>query len=212
MMHRRGTLLLLSALPLLGACRSRKPRLQPVAAGATVLALGDSLTAGLGAPTGQDWPSLLSGMTGWRVVNGGVSGDTSSQGLARLPALLQAHHPALVIVGLGGNDFLRRQPADGTRQALTEIVRAVQAQGAQVVLQAIPQPTALAAAGLTPADHPLYAELARELDVPLLENLWGPILVKPELRADTVHANAQGYATFAHSLAQGLRQLGLLQH
>ncbi|RYF38657.1 MAG: arylesterase, partial [Comamonadaceae bacterium] len=73
---------LLPLLPLLSAC-GRKVRGQPVAAGATVLALGDSITFGLGAAPQESYPEVLAQLTGWKVVNAGVSGDTSTQALAR---------------------------------------------------------------------------------------------------------------------------------
>lgn len=177
MIPRRTALLALLSTSVLLACGAKTPPVAAVPAGASVLALGDSLTAGVGARPGEDWPSLLAEHTGWEVTNAGVSGDTSAQGLARLPALLQEHAPLLVIVGLGGNDFLRR-----------------------------------AAPGATPSDHPLYQELAQELKVPLIANLWGPILGDASLRADQVHANAQGYAAFAQALEQALRRQGLLAH
>ena len=208
--RRRTALLCLLALPVLMACRGKPPQGQALAAGTTVLALGDSLTAGVGAQPGQDWPSLLATMTQWEVINAGISGDTSAQGLARLPDLLAAHTPRLVIIGLGGNDFLRRQPAAATQQNLAQAIRLAQASGAQVVLQAIPQPSLLAAVGSTPSDHPLYATLASEFKIPLLSGLWGDVLVAPEMRSDAVHANAQGYAAFAQAQFQALQQLGFI--
>jgi len=212
MITRRTGLLSLVVATLLLACGDKAPTTQPLAAGATVLALGDSLTSGVGAQRGEDWPSLLATMTQWHVINAGVSGDTSAQGAARLPDLLREHAPSLVIIGLGGNDFLRRQSPDITRQSLTDSVRTAQAAGAQVILVAIPQPSLMAAAGAAPSDHPLYATLAKELNTPLFAGLWGPVLGDPALRADAVHANAQGYAAFAQALESALRNAGFLRH
>lgn len=211
MLQRRTALLCLLALPLLVACGKSSVSAQAIADGATVLALGDSLTAGLGARPGEDWPSVLAELTPWEIVNAGISGDTSAQGLARLPDLLEAHTPSLVIIGLGGNDFLRRQPADATQRNLAQAIALAQASGAQVVLQAIPQPSLMAATGATPSDHPLYAALAQEFQLPLLAGAWGSVLAQPALRADSVHANAQGYAAFAQLQQQALRTWGLLQ-
>jgi len=168
------------------------------------------LTAGVGAAQGQDWPSLLAQQTGWDIINAGVSGDTSAQGLQRLPDLLSEHQPQLVIVGLGGNDFLRRQPSSATVDNLTQIIQTIQAHGAQVAIVAIPQPNLLAAAGATPSDHALYAELGEHFKVPVLEELWGPILGNANLRADTVHANAQGYAQFTDALYARLQSAGFI--
>ena len=210
MIHRRTALSALVAFSLLAACGDSPVKGRTVPTGATVLALGDSLTAGVGAGKGEDWPSLLADLTQWNVVNAGVSGDTSAQGLERLPALLEQHSPNLVIIGLGGNDFLHRQSAQATQDNLSQAIALVKAQGAQVVLQAIPQPSLMAAAGATAQDHPLYATLAKQHQVPLIEGLWGPILAQDHLRADQVHANAQGYAAFAKAQRQALQQLGLI--
>lgn len=211
MLQRRTGLLCLLALPLLFACSRSTPQGRAIAADATVLALGDSLTFGVGAKPGEDWPSLLADMAQWNVVNAGVSGDTSAQGLERLPGLLATHTPSLVIIGLGGNDFLRRQSAAATQSNLAQAIRLAQASGAQVVLQGIPQPSLLAAAGSTPSDHPLYESLADEFKLPLLSGLWGAVLAQPEMRSDAVHANAQGYAAFAQAQFQALKKLGFIQ-
>ena len=195
---------------LLAACGKRAPKPSALAAGSTVLALGDSLTSGVGAEAAAAYPAVLQELTGWQVVNGGVSGDTTAQALARLPDLLQAHQPALVIVGLGGNDFLRQMSASAAKDNLREICRTASAAGAQVLLVAVPQFSLLAASTGRLGDHPLYAELAKELQLLLHEKGWATVLSDASLRSDQVHANAQGYRQFAEGLAQQLRQTGLL--
>lgn len=175
-----------------------------------MLALGDSLTSGVGATPDTAYPAVLQALTGWQVVNGGVSGDTTAQALLRLPALQQEHQPALVIVSIGGNDFLRQMSAVGTRETVREIVRTARAGGAQVLLVAVPQVSLLAAGTGSLKDHLLYAELAAELKLPLHAQGWAEVLSRPELRADTVHANAQGYRRFAEGLVQTLRKVGWL--
>lgn len=207
---RRHWLATTAAATLLAACGKRAPRVQALPAGSTVLALGDSLTAGVGATPDTAYPAVLQALTGWQVLNGGVSGDTTAQALARLPALLQEHQPALVIVSIGGNDFLRQMSAAGARETVREIVRTARAGGAQVLLVAVPQVSLLAAGTGSLKDHPLYAELAAELKLPLHAQGWAEVLSRPELRADTVHANAQGYRRFAEGLVQTLRKVGWL--
>lgn len=197
-----------SVLALAGC--GRKPRARPVAAGATVLALGDSITYGTGATPESSYPAVLARLTGWSVVNAGVPGDTSAQVLERLPALLQEHAPALVLVGAGGNDFLRRLPLDVTRDNLRSICRQCIATGAQVLLIAVPQPSLAAAVVRSLSDHALYAELADELKLPLHAGGWSAVLSDPALRSDTIHANAQGYEQFARRLAATAKDAGLL--
>lgn len=204
-----GATLLAAGLPALVACGRKLPKAQAIAAGAGVLALGDSLTSGVGASPDAAYPAVLQGLTEWKVVNAGVSGDTSAQALTRLPALLQTHQPALVIVSIGGNDFLRRQNASTTRTHVRQICTDAQASGAQVLLVAVPELSLMAAAGRL-SDHPMYEELADELKIPLHRKGWSTVLANERLRADTVHANAAGYAQFVQGLVGTLKDSGLL--
>ena len=193
----------------LAGCGCDKKTAQPVPPGSTVLALGDSLTFGTGASAETSYPTVLAGLTGWNVVNAGVSGDTSAQALARLPALLAEHHPKLVIVSIGGNDFLRKLPESDTRTHVHAICKQARAAGAQVLLVAVPRATVAAALGQM-TDHALYAEVSEDLKIPLQREAWGEVLAQPDLRADAVHANARGYAQFARSVQSTAAAVGLL--
>lgn len=209
-MLRRATAAAGAAL-LLAACGRRAPRARPVAAGATVVALGDSLTAGTGATPDASYPVALAALTGWQVGNAGVPGDTSAQALERLPALLQEHPPALVLVSIGGNDFLRRLPEAQTRANVRRICELVLAAGAQALLIAVPRPTLAAAFTGSLADHAMYAEIASELDLPLQRRGWSEVLSDESLRSDAIHANAQGYARFAQAVVATAVATGLLE-
>ena len=193
----------------LAGCARDKKTAQPVPPGSTVLALGDSLTFGTGASAETSYPTVLAGLTGWNVVNAGVSGDTSAQALARLPALLAEHQPKLVIVSIGGNDFLRKLPESDTRAHVHAICKQSLDAGAQVLLVAVPRATVAAALGQM-TDHALYAEVAEDLKIPLQREAWGEVLAQPDLRADAVHANARGYAQFARSVQGTAAAVGLL--
>jgi lysophospholipase L1-like esterase len=195
----------------LAAC-GRRPGATAVAAvpsGSTVLALGDSITFGSGAEAAAAYPAQLAAMTGWNVINAGVPGDTAAQALGRLPSLLAEHHPALVIVSVGGNDFLRRLPESDTEAAIRGAVALARAARAQVLLVAIPQPSIAAAIGARLSDHPLYARLADELKLPLHASGWAKVLGDPKLLSDRIHANAAGYRAFAEGLAATLREARL---
>ena len=204
MISRRDWLVLSCAL--LAGCGRR--RFRKLVAGDAILAVGDSLTAGFGAPKGADYPAQLAQILGRKVINGGVSGDTSAQALARLPDLL-VQKPKLVVVSIGGNDFLQRQPESGTRENIRKMVADIRATGVPAVLVAIPHFTTGALLGMV-SEHPLYAELADELDVPLLKGAWADILGDKDLKSDAVHANAAEYRLFAEQLAGFLRKLGLV--
>jgi acyl-CoA thioesterase-1 len=112
---------------------------------ALILVLGDSLSAEYGMTRGRGWVALLekrlaSERLVARVVNASISGDTSSGGRSRLPALLRQHRPTHVIIELGGNDALRGLPLDMTRTNLVEMTRAAKASGAKVILAGMQVP------------------------------------------------------------------------
>lgn len=208
--RRRRLLQFLALSPLFAAC-GNKTRLVALPAGSAVLAFGDSVTYGTGAGPGEDWPTLLAAATGWRVVNAGVPGDTADAGKARIRELLAAHKPALVIVEIGGNDFLRRRPAAVVKEDVRSIVRQTKVAGVQVVLVAVPELSLLGALTRRPDDAALYAEVGRDEQVPVIADVFSEILGKPELCADQIHPNAAGYRKMAEGIAAALRRFGLLR-
>ena len=207
-MNRRHFLLLTAAA--LAACGKKAPKHSALPRGSAVLALGDSLTYGYGANPTESYPARLAELTGWTVTNGGVSGDTSAQALARLPELLREHTPRLVIISIGGNDFLRRQPENETRTNIRAIIQACKAAGAETLLVGVPGVGVGAALGY-PGDHPLYADLAKAENVPYYAIGWSQILGKDALKSDQIHPNAAGYAEFARGLTAYLKENGWLR-
>ncbi len=205
--NRRQFLQYALAVSLLAACSKSGQRYAKLAKGSTVLALGDSLTSGYGASAGADYPAQLAKLTGWNVINGGVSGNTSAQALERLPELLQQSSPKLVIVSIGGNDFLRKLPESETRANINKILDLVKASGAKAVLVAVPYFTTGALLGSV-SEHPLYDDLAKQHNVPLLKNAWAEVLGDDTMKSDQVHGNDKGYAFFAEKLAAFLSKLG----
>ncbi len=210
-LQRRVALTGVLALGALAACGRRQLLGRAVPAGSVVLALGDSLTFGTGATPETSYPAVLTALSGWQVVNAGVPGDTSAQALERLPALLQEHKPALVLVSIGGNDLLRRLPEGHTRANLQRICELASDAGAQVMVLAVPRPSVAAAFIGSLSDHPMYAEVSAALKLPLHAQGWAGVLADEALRADQIHANARGYAQMARgvydaALAHGLAQ------
>lgn len=205
MMNRRHFLQTALALLALNACGGSKKHAK-LPAGSTILALGDSLTAGYGAQPGEDYPAQLADITGWKVINGGVSGDTSAQARARLPELMR-QNPDLVIVSIGGNDFLRKIAESETRANITAILQTVQAAHRPAVLVAIPYFTAAALVGSI-SEHALYDDLAAEFNIPLLKGAWADILGDKDLKSDAIHGNAAGYRQFAEEMAGFLKKQG----
>lgn len=205
-MNRRTFLLGAGAL-LLTACGKKSARTHAkIPEGSTVLALGDSLTFGYGANPDESYPAQLQKLTGWNVVNGGVSGDTSAQALSRLPALL-ARKPKLVIVGIGGNDFLRKVPEEQTRANIAKIIETVQKENIPAVLVGVPHITLGALFGHL-SDHPLYEDLSEEYGTPLFGGAWAEILGDNDLKSDQIHANGKGYRRFAEKLSDFLHTQG----
>lgn len=205
----RRTFLAYTSVLLLAACGSKSGKKQTkIAAGNTVLALGDSLTYGYGASPAESYPAQLQKMTGWDIINGGISGDTSAQALSRLPALLQ-RQPKLVIISIGGNDFLRKLTEAETRANIVEIIESVQKENIPAVLVGVPHLSVGALFGHL-SDHPLYQELAEQYKIPLFEGAWSEILSDEKLKSDQIHANAAGYKVFAERLEKFLREEGFL--
>ena len=189
----------------LTACSKTAPH-AALPACSTILALGDSLTAGYGADAEAAYPAVLASLTGWQIINGGVSGNTSAQALARLPALMR-RQPQLVLVSIGGNDFLRKVPEADTRSNIRQIVQQIKAAGVPAVLVAVPYFTTGALFGRL-SEHPMYEELAAELNVPLFKGAWAEVLGNKKLKSDQIHANAQGYRVFAEKMWAFLKQQG----
>ena len=185
---------------LLTACG--EPGFRPLAPGETILAFGDSLTEGRGVSPAQSYPSVLASLSGHPVINGGVSGELSQAGRARLPALLAEHRPALVILLEGGNDMLRGSGEVALKANLAAMIEAAQGSGAQVLLVAVPRKSLFADGA------PLYGELAEQYGLVLDEESIGELLRSREFKSDAVHLNAAGYRALAERLYRLLQERG----
>jgi acyl-CoA thioesterase-1 len=162
-----------------------------------VLVLGDSLSAAYGLSPKEGWVALLDERLAAakpirNVVNASISGETSAGGLARLPALLKEHAPALVVVELGANDGLRGLPLAQLRANLAKILEAVRGAGAHAVLVGIELPVnygPIYRDGL----REVYRGLAGEFNVPLVPFLLDGVALDPALMQDDgLHPRAAG--------------------
>ena len=162
-----------------------------------LVAFGDSLTEGAGVDPGQNYPAKLQARIDaagylYRVVNAGVSGETSSQGLNRTEAVA-ALHPAIVIVEFGANDGLRGVPVETTRNNLEEIITRLQATGAEVILAGMEVPPNYGPQ-YTSAFRNIFRGLSRQLHVPLIPFFLDGVGGHPELnQEDGIHPTAEGY-------------------
>jgi acyl-CoA thioesterase I len=169
--------------------------------GTSIIAFGDSITAGYGASAGSDYPAHLSRITGLPVINAGVSGDTTESALARLESDVLSRDPRIVIVGLGGNDFLRGVEILSTEAMLRSIVRRIQEAGAIVVLLGYNFPSR---GGNYEA---MYERVAEEEGCLLVPNTLKGILSDPALKSDQIHPNDRGYELIGRRVAGPLQKL-----
>jgi len=203
MLVARRFLFALAAVLLLAACE-RAPTLPRLNAHDVIVAFGDSLTHGTGASADTAYPAVLATLTGRTVINAGVPGDTTTTGLLRLPEVLAEHQPRLVLLCLGGNDMLRKHPAAATENNLRLLVRTIRASGAEVMLIAVPEPKLFGGA------PDFYGRIAKEMQLPLEDDIFSDVLKDNRFKSDPIHANAAGYRVVAERLAEFLRKTGAL--
>ncbi|MGE0494792.1 MAG: arylesterase [Vulcanimicrobiota bacterium] len=166
-----------------------------------VVILGDSLAAGTGAAPGEGFVDLLEQRLGVEIVNRGVPGNTTAQGLARLERDVLRLKPALVIVELGGNDVLQKVDPQQTFANLEKIIEAIQANDVPVLLLGI-------RGGLVKDRFASeFRRLARAKQAALVENIMEGVLTQPGLKADPIHPNAAGYRVLADRVEPTLKRL-----
>ncbi len=165
--------------------------------GTSIICLGDSLTQGVGASAGHDYPTLLSKELGVPVLNAGVDGDETIDALKRLDADVLAKDPRLVIVALGANDFLNKQPLKKAFENLDEVVRRIEARGAMVVVVGIPP------GYLGDVLQKDYDRIIQKYHVAFIPKVLEGILTNPRLKSnDNLHPNDEGYALIAKRIRQ----------
>ena len=195
---------LLSIIVLSVTACGESPMLHKLPPNAVILAFGDSLTFGTGAPAGESYTDVLGMSIARQIVNAGIPGEVSADGLERLPQVLEQSAPALVVLMHGGNDILRRLPKTQTAQNLRSMIGLIRASGAQVVMLGVPQ------FGLFLDAAPFYAAVAEQEQVPIDLEILADILSDNDLKSDTVHPNAAGYRRMAAAVAKLLRERGAL--
>ena len=162
----------------------------------TLLVYGDSLSASYGIEQEQGWVNLLKSKLRSEklpidVVNGSVSGETTTGGLARLPAMLDSYQPELLILELGGNDGLRGLPLDLMRENLASMIDLAKASGAEVILTGIQIPPNYGPRYTAPFFE-IYSALAKQKLLPLVPFLIDGIPQQPELmQNDGIHPRAE---------------------
>jgi acyl-CoA thioesterase-1 len=165
-----------------------------------IVAFGDSLVAGTGAEEGKDFVSLLSARAEEPIVNLGVPGQTTADALERLEEVA-ALQPSVVLVLLGGNDYLRRTPPEQTFENLRTIIETLQAEGALVVL--------LGVRGGVLRDNfkESFEALAQQTNAAHVPDVLDGLIGNGELMADQVHPNSAGHARIAEKVYAVLEPL-----
>ncbi len=196
---------LLSAALLLSlsACGPDVPRLPALPQEASILAFGDSLTSGVGASTGQDYPSQLARITGFQIVNAGLPMEVTAEAVPRLAALLEENQPDLLVLIHGGNDLLRHYPPEQTADNLKQMIAAARNWGIRVVMLGVPKPAVF---GLSSAEF--YSEVAKATQTPIDTASLPSILSDNALKSDLVHPNNEGYHRLAEATAELLKRTG----
>ena len=171
---------------------------------AVILAFGDSLTYGFGASDGHGYPEYLERKTGLSVINAGLNGELSSEGLLRLPKFLE-QKPDLVILCHGGNDILQKLSLEQLKNNLLEMVKLSKQSGAEVLLVAVPNFNIVSFKTLS-----IYKEVAKEIGVFLEDDVLTHIELNGALKSDYVHPNEEGYEMMADAFLELLRKKNLL--
>lgn len=172
----------------------------PLRSSGPILFFGDSLVAGVGASVGHDLPTLLGKSLGEPVLNYGVSGDTTRQALARLTAA-RSEKPRLVLILLGGNDFLQKVPRTETFANLEKIIAGFQSDGAAVVLIGVR--SGLIGGGAD-GEYEALAEKSEALSIAdALKGVFGD----SALMSDTIHPNDRGYEKIADRILDEIKPI-----
>ncbi len=166
----------------------------------TILAFGDSITYGFGANSQQSYPHILSQLTNRNIINAGINGDTSAEGLQRLSPLLQDDSVKLILLCFGGNDIIQKQPLSELKSNLKKMIQLAKSKDINVILISVPN---LSLFGLDSLD--LYDEIADEEDIELIEGLLSHVLSRSSLKSDYIHPNPKGYRYIADEIYEHLK-------
>ena len=196
----RWCLVVAGLIALLTTACGDEPSLRPTA-GTRIICFGDSLTYGTGASDGMSYPSQLSRLIGRDVVNAGVPGDTTGDGLNRLEDYVLSQSPRLVLITLGGNDLKNGISKETAFANLKQIVERIQDAGAVVIIGGIHIP--LYGRGYGEA----YKALAKETGAVLIHNIYDDIMGNRALMSDPIHPNDAGYAIMAERFQKAIRPL-----
>ena len=162
-----------------------------------ILILGDSLSAGLGVNYDQAWPSLLQTRineigSSYSVINAGVSGDTTSGGISRLPRLLKKYSPEILILELGGNDGLRGTSLEAIEKNLRDMINSAQSSKITVLLIGVQLPPNYGIL-YTKGFEEIFSDLAKEYSLDLIQGSLKTMVNEGLMQSDGIHPNVLGH-------------------
>lgn len=166
-----------------------------------VLAFGDSLTFGYGVKPSQSYPAVLSELLHTRVINEGISGEMSAEGLNRLPSALEKHKPHILVLCHGANDILRKRDLIVMKENVSKMIALAQEKGIYVLLVGVPTYDILSFN--VPS---LYYDVAKSHGIEIEDKSLSKILETDALKSDNVHPNADGYRLMALNIAKILSE------
>ncbi len=179
-------------------------KLPALAADATILAFGDSLTYGTGTSRNNAYPAVLEKLLNRTVINAGIPGEISSKGLLRLPGLMEKHHPELIIICHGGNDILRKLDLSKTRNNIQQMIDIAKSNNSAVILISVPE------FGLFMNSAAFYEALAEKNNIPIANEILGDIIANNSLKSDRIHPNSKGYQLLAEDINSLLQRYGAI--
>ncbi len=194
----------ITILVALTACGDSTKQIKRLPDDAIILAFGDSLTHGTGANKNESYPAILEQSINRKVINAGIPGELSINGLKRLPQLLEKHRPDLLILCHAGNDLLRKKNLAEAEKNIRQMIALAMNRNIPVILLAVPKP------GVFLSDAELYSNIAGNTDITYIPNLMTEILSDTSMKSDPIHPNQDGYRKIALTLANVLRDSGAL--
>jgi acyl-CoA thioesterase I len=172
---------------------------------AVILAFGDSLTYGTGASSKHDYPAVLAELTHREVINEGVPGEISADGLKRLPDLLEEYQPKLLILIHGGNDILKKIPSHITEANIEDMIVVAKSRNIDVLVLGVPEPGLMIL-----GSAPFYETIAEQNDVLSDLDTLPSVLGSNNLKSDLIHPNDIGYRQMATNIYDLLKVSGAL--
>ena len=189
----------------LSSCNKKQPKFTNIPSDGVILAFGDSLTVGNGTTIDNSYPSVLAKLSGHKIINAGISGETTTDGLSRFAKVLDNTKPNLVIIMEGGNDVLQNQDPKVTKQNLVDMIQEARSAGVQVMLVGTPTKSIMSS---KPAK--IYEEVAKQTRVFYDSSTIASIFGDKNLKSDIVHFNTEGYKQMAEKFYTELKNNGAL--